>query len=213
MKLKPKPKKKQRRALNKKPAFLAAFKTCASLTEAAAAVGIDRGQHYDWLHDDASYVAAFAAAREQAAQTLHDAAVERALKGTYEPNIYQGRFQYPQEQYELTPAVPAGDWKDEDGAHGGTPAVLAWRDVPGAPPLGVWKRSEMLHLALLKAHIPAFRTNATLEISGPAGGPIPLEQKRLEKLTDDELAALIAVAKKLTSDSGDGSGTDTPGAP
>ncbi|MDP9024311.1 MAG: hypothetical protein M3N13_02900 [Candidatus Eremiobacteraeota bacterium] len=161
---------KQRRALNKKPAFLAAFKACADLTASAKAVGINRGQHYEWLAKDATYAAAYEAAKVEATQTLHDAAVARALTGVFVPNVYQGRFCYPQENYEISPAIPAGDWKDEN-PRPAVPAVFGERDVPGSAPLGTWTRSEALHLALLRAHIPAFRANA-VEITGAGGGPI-----------------------------------------
>lgn len=201
-----KPKKPQTRLVDKKDAFLAAFVATANLTEAAAAVGIDRGQHYDWLRTDPRYAQAFEDIKPQVAQTLKDSAVDRALKGVFVPLVYQGKFQYPQEQYEISPAVPAGDWKDENPTEAKA-AGMGWRDVPGAPPLGLWVRSESLHLALLRAHCPEFRANGTLELTGKDGGPIPIEEKRLANLTNEELAALIAVAKKLAVDPGDGGGT------
>jgi hypothetical protein len=173
--VKPRKKKPQTRRINKKPAFLAAYIACADLTAAAAAIGINRGQHYDWLRKDPKYVEAFAAADVEATQTLYDSAVERALRGVYEPIVYQGRFSYPQEQYEISPAVEAGDWKDA-APTAATPAVMGWRDVPGAPPLGVYRRSEALHLGILRAKIPAFRTNAT-ELTGAGGGAIQSEHR------------------------------------
>lgn len=164
-------KRRQKRSINKKPAFLKAFRKCASLTEAAAAIKVDRSIHYDWLDKDPAYFAAFERAKIEAAQTLIDSAVESALRGVYEPLTYQGQFTYPMEEYEVEPAKPAGDWKDEGGAARETPAKMAWRRIPGAPPLGIWRRSQMLHLALLRAWVPAFRTNA-VEVSGAGGGAI-----------------------------------------
>lgn len=174
-------KRKQKRAVNKKPAFLAAFIACGSLTEAAAAVGINRHQHYDWLKADAKYVTAFTAARPEAVQTIIDSAVTRALRGVYEPNVYQGRFCYPQEEYIVTagsPAIEAIDWKEPGGpveARAEVKEVRAVRDVPGAAPLGVFRRSEMLHLALLRAWVPEFKTN--VEVTGKDGGPIKSEHR------------------------------------
>jgi hypothetical protein len=179
-----KTKRPQRRGINKKTAFLAAFRVCADLTASAAACGINRSMHYDWLEEpNGKYAAAFAAAKVQAVQSLLDSAVNRAMVGLFEPNTYQGQWVYPQEQYVFQPAVEAAeavtalDWKDEGGPRAASEAVTAvpeerrWRDVPGAPPLGVWKRSEMLHSQLLRAWIPEFRTSTT-EVTGAAGGPI-----------------------------------------
>lgn len=66
------------------------FRVTASLTEAAKAVGIDRGAHYDWLRTDAKYPAQFDAARVEAAQSLEDEAIRRAREGVLEPIFYQG---------------------------------------------------------------------------------------------------------------------------
>jgi hypothetical protein len=139
--------------------FLDCFIQCASLTEAARACSIDRGEHYQWLKNDPAYAAEYEIAKPQAAQSLHDSAVQRALVGVYEPIVYQGQFQYPVEQYEIAPATE------------NEPAVTGVRNVPGAPPLGVWKRSERLHEILLRAHIPEFR-QSNVEISGKDGGPV-----------------------------------------
>ena len=160
--------------LAKKPAFLAAFKICASLTEAAAAVSIRREQHYDWLRNDPKYSAAFAQAKTEAAQTLVDSAVKRVELGVFEPNIFKGRFTYPQEQYETEPAVRYKTGKRKGKIR--KPAVTAIRDIPGAAPFGVYRRSEALHLALLRAWVPEFKTNF-LEVTGPGGGPIEIVER------------------------------------
>jgi hypothetical protein len=174
-----KKKPKQRRAVNKKPAFLKALAICGSIMEAAAAVKIDRSAHYEWLKSDPTYPARFAEAKARGEDSLEDEATSRATRGVYEPNVYQGRFQYPQEQYEVTPAVPAisvepSDWKDltpPPPATPGTPAVMAWRDVPGAPPLGVWRKSDALLMFRLRGSFAKYRQNFT-EITGANGGPI-----------------------------------------
>lgn len=160
---------KSQTRINKKRAFLAAYVILGDLTASAAAVHMDRGEHYRWLKTDPAYVQAFAEADEQATQTLYDAAVQRALVGVYEPNVYQGRFCYPQEEFESAPAVLFRSGKRKGQIR--IPAVMGVRDVPGAPPLGTWKRSEMLHQALLRAKIPAFRA-AAVELTGAAGGPV-----------------------------------------
>jgi hypothetical protein len=61
---------------------------------------------------------------------------------------------------------------------------------------------------LLKGLKPErYRDRVSAEVTGKDGGPISLEQKRLTVLTDDELSALIAVAKKLDATPPDGSGS------
>lgn len=134
--------------------------------------------HYSWLEEpNGKYKAAFEAAKVQAVQSLLDSAVHRAMVGVYEPLVYQGDFTWPMEEYIITPAVAAvegRDWKDEGGSVEAVEAVAevrGHRRIPGALPLGVYKRSEMLHAQLLRAWIPEFRTTTT-EVTGAAGGPI-----------------------------------------
>jgi hypothetical protein len=85
-----------KRIIGRHTAFLKAFARCGSITRAARAAGVDRGQHYEWLKERAGYADAFAAAVSEAAAGLEDLAVERATKGVYEPNIWQGEFVYPE---------------------------------------------------------------------------------------------------------------------
>lgn len=170
---KTRPKRKQKRGVNKKPAFLAAFVTCGSLTQAAAIVGIDRGEHYDWLRKDRKYAKAFEDAKPQMVQSLLDSAVTRAMDGVFVPNVYQGLFRYPQEPCELWPAIPAVVAAPGVEAREAVPAMLGTRDIPGSMPIGTWVRSEMLHAALLRAHIPAFRAGR-LELTGKDGGPVEI---------------------------------------
>ena len=59
--------------------FLEAFEVSCSIQKAARWANIHRQTHYDWLRKDATYPARFAEARQQAAQTLEDEAVRRAL--------------------------------------------------------------------------------------------------------------------------------------
>jgi hypothetical protein len=58
--------------------------------------------------------------------------------------------------------------------------------------------SDGLLQTLLKGWLPEkYRDRANVEVSAPGGGPILLEDKRFSNLTDDELAALIATARKI----------------
>lgn len=159
--------------LDKRKAFLRAYSVCASIRQAAKTVRIDHHQHYEWLKEPA-YSAAFQQAKVEAAQTIEDDAVEWARIGLFEPNVYQGKFVYPQEEYVVKPAVtgPRGAIRE--------PEVRGWRNVPGAPPYGVYKRSEAVMLRLLSGFMPEkYRANASVELSGPDGGPMELV-RRLE---------------------------------
>jgi hypothetical protein len=170
-KTKPKTKPRQPPAL-KKPAFLTAYAACGSIKDAARAARIDRGQHYDWLKTDAAYAENFHAARVWAGDALEDEAVERAIKGVFEPNVFQGRFVYPQEEYVVKPAVT-----DKRG-HVIEPEVRAWRDVPGAMPLGIWKKSDSLLIRLLCSFLPEkYGWRGAVEVTGAAGGPIELVER------------------------------------
>jgi hypothetical protein len=93
-----KPKRKPRKApapaAFKKPLFLKAFRDSCSLSESARIVRIDRGTHYDWLKTDPKYAANFATVLRESRDLLKDRAVSISLNGHWEPNMYQGRFQY-----------------------------------------------------------------------------------------------------------------------
>jgi hypothetical protein len=156
-------------------AFLKAYRICANVTQAAKAAGITREAHYKRLEADAKYRAAFERARIDAGQRLEDEAVERATKGVWEPLTYQGNFTYPEK------------WDEEKE-----------RFIPDLdkPPLGVWKKSDGLLMAMHKSFLP-HRYGSRVEISGPEGGPISLETERLKALTDEELATLLALARKI----------------
>jgi hypothetical protein len=72
-------------------AFIAAYRRTASVTRAAAAAKIDRHAHYRLLERSAAYRTMFAAAAEEAAQTLEDEAVRRAVEGVSRPVMYHGK--------------------------------------------------------------------------------------------------------------------------
>ena len=152
----------QTRLIDKKPAFLAAFVACANLTRAAEVVGIDRGQHYDWLEADPEYAKAFEAAKLRAGDTLKDSAVDWATVGVFEPLVYQGSFCFAKRQRTLI-TLENGDEIDEaeyaqlQERTGVAPTIVNRRTVQEeyGPPLGIHRRSEGLMGRLLKAFLPA----------------------------------------------------------
>lgn len=171
----------EKRGVSKQDAFIAAFVVCASVTKAAAAAKIDRALHYRWLEEDAEYAKRFERARVQAGEALEDEAVRRAYEGYNEPVIYQGGLCYSLDQFQL----------DDKGNR---TAVLK----PRAKPLTVRKYSESLMLKLLDGFLPQrYKKRGSVEVTGANGGPIKVENEALKRLTDEELASLIAVSQKL----------------
>ena len=65
----------------KQRALLAAVAHCLSVTKACAQVGLSRQTHYEWLHEDPTYAAAFARAKQLGADWLEDMAIKRATEG------------------------------------------------------------------------------------------------------------------------------------
>jgi hypothetical protein len=80
-------------------------------------------------------------------------------------------------------------------AHEGVLEPVFYKGVP----VGVIRvYSDSLMQTLLKGFLPEkYRDRGSLEVSGPAGGPIALADANLSALDDDELEQLIRVAKKL----------------
>lgn len=74
----------------KKAAFLKAFGVAGTILHAAAAVGIDRHTHYNWLKSDPEYAAAFAEAEVGVTELLEHEAVRRAKDGVEEPVFHDG---------------------------------------------------------------------------------------------------------------------------
>lgn len=74
----------------KKRAFLSSYSACGNVSDAARASGISRFTHYDWLKSDADYAAAFAEARETAADYIQAEIYRRGVEGIEEPIFYKG---------------------------------------------------------------------------------------------------------------------------
>jgi hypothetical protein len=176
------PKRRQSRTIDKKPAFLQAYIKCADLTRAAAAVKMDRSNHYQWLDDDPKYKAAFERARIQAGQTLEDDAVNWARKGIFEPLVYQGRFQYVQKPVKMHELADGRTVREEQLPEDKTgfeiqKSWVVWEDDIGKP-LGIWRRSEGMMGKALKAFMPErYGDRVSAELSGPGGGPIESEHR------------------------------------
>jgi hypothetical protein len=86
----------------KKAAFLAAFSKCASVTESAKRVKLDRSNHYQWMRDDSEYAKAFEATRTEAADSLEDEASRRAFAGSDTLLIFLLKGMRPEKYRERT---------------------------------------------------------------------------------------------------------------
>ena len=74
-----------------KRALLRAYAVTMHIERAVEAAKIHRSLHYHWLKVDPDYKAAFAEAREQAADALEAAAVDRAKEGCLRVIYHQGQ--------------------------------------------------------------------------------------------------------------------------
>ncbi len=121
-------------------AFLAAFGETGSITKASEAAGVDRREHYRWLKDDASYAERWAEADEELTTRLEAEAVRRAMEGTPEPVIHQGKVVTTVDRYSdrllellLKARRPARyrerTTMEHTGPGGGPVKVMTWADT------------------------------------------------------------------------------------
>lgn len=168
-------------AIPKQQAFLKAFAATGSITMAAAAVGIDRSNHYHWLGNDPAYETAFAAATIEAAGHLEDTAIERATVGWEEPVVYQGMLAAePVLDAEGRPIyVPAiGDAGEPILLEDGSPRMDRLMK-----PLTIRKRSDALLQTLLKAWLPKkFRENVHVDGNINHSGISALSDEELDRI-------------------------------
>lgn len=75
-----------------KRAFLAAFAVTGIISRAAAASGVPRQRHPEWMKDDQEYAAMFAEAQEIAIEQLEIEARRRAMEGVGRLKFYQGQL-------------------------------------------------------------------------------------------------------------------------
>lgn len=196
-----KPKRAGRKGvIDTKTLFLGKVAELGCIKDAARAADISRNNHYDWMKSDPKYPARYKEALERATDAAEDEMRRRAVIGVYEPNIFQGRFVYPQIEVEIEPAV-----LDRKGRVI-QPARTEWRDKPNSKPLGVYRKSDSLLMFWLRAWKPE-RYRKAIELSGPEGGPIEIverlnagrERARRLALEDREKAA-----EKAKDDAGRG---------
>lgn len=72
-------------------AFLAAFRSCAIVTRAAATANISRAIHYLWLAEDEEYRKEFAKAVTEAGPALEEEIFRRGIAGVLKPVFHKGK--------------------------------------------------------------------------------------------------------------------------
>jgi hypothetical protein len=160
----------------KKPRFLKAFRATCSVTESARIVGIDRRTHYDWQKSDPKYAAAFQAELEDAMQCLEDDMVAWARVGVFEPNIFQGRFQYASRKRVMCLLADGTSAFADELPKGAK--VMQRRTVTtnDGEMLGVWRRSEGMMGRLAAAWLPQKYGTLRTEHTGKDGAPLVPEK-------------------------------------
>jgi hypothetical protein len=160
-------------AVSKKRAFLEAFKASAgSITKAAAAVGIDRSMHYQWLEKDADYQKLFEQTKREAGQAIEDEAIRRAVQGVERPLVHRGRIvevpvldELGNPVFDEEPIVDAGGLPVYDDE--GQPRVARKQRYK---PLMMREYSDSLMQTLMRGWMP--EKYGRSEITGPDGGPL-----------------------------------------
>jgi hypothetical protein len=156
----------------KRRAFLAALTISAgNLSAAAAAAGVRRKSHYDWLKDE-DYRREFEQAQLEAAQTLEDEAIRRAVEGVERPLVHRGRIvQVPVLDAEGKPIYEDEPLLNDDGT-----VALTSRGQPKMQrvvkmqPLMEREYSDSLMQTLLRGAMP--HKYGRHELTGPGGGAI-----------------------------------------
>lgn len=149
--------------------LLESFAQTGRVDLAAAAAGVSRDTHYEWLKEDPAYKAAFESAREQAADLLEAEAWRRAGEGVTEPVFHAGKR--------------AVDFILDDK---GEPLMKDGKPV--ARPAVIRKYSDQLLMFLLKGRKRDVYGDK-VEATGKDGSPLfPLDAVRayMDTVPDDE---------------------------
>jgi len=75
----------------KQRAFLKALEITGSIAQSAAAARVNRNRHRGWLKESAVFSEAYDEAREVWADSLEAEAVRRAVEGTFDPIVQNGK--------------------------------------------------------------------------------------------------------------------------
>jgi hypothetical protein len=165
------PKRRPRPLVDKREAFLAAFRLTCSLTEAAEIADCNRSSHYAWMNEP-EYKKAFEAIVPAAGDQIQDDMVQWARKGVFEPAIYMGQFCYEKRQRVMC-KMADGTTAFEDELPKKHQPIIDRKTVvtKDGPQIGVWKRDAGLLAKLATAWIPAMgnrlKLDGKIEITDP----------------------------------------------
>ena len=148
---------------DKTAGFLKALSITASITEAAAAVRVNRSWHYERMKTDPDYPARFAEALAQGDEAMEDELTSRANHGVFEPLVYKGEFQFEQ--------VPVLDAEGNPVWWINPVTGLNCVRFENGKMLGVWVKSDGLLMFRQRGRYAKYRQNFT-EITGANGGAI-----------------------------------------
>jgi hypothetical protein len=127
----------------------------STVTEAARVAGVSRVTLYAHLQSDAAFRKAFEDAEEQGTDVIEASVTRRAVEGTEEPVIYQGKVSFVGIDKDGNPCDPL--------------SPVAVKNVP----LTVRRPSDVLAIFLLKGRRPAkFRDNVDVTTNGKAIQPV-----------------------------------------
>jgi hypothetical protein len=139
--------------------FLQTFSMTANVRAACMKAGIDRSMVYRWQEHDTEFGLKFRQASEDANDVIRAELFRRAIQGVEKPVVSMGKAVYVE---------------TEDGRK---------------RPLMERVYSDNLLSLLAKARMPEFRERQRVEMSGPDGEPIQMQQQMdLSMLTDEQLA-------------------------
>lgn len=139
-----------------KQKFLDTYRQLGNVSAAARAAGVRRQTPYEWEKVDTEFSEAWKAAHEDALDRLHQEAFRRAVVGTDEPYLYEGRIAMQQR-------------RNADGS------LMFHPDTrePLMEPITTKRFSDRLLAFLLEHGRPeVYRRRMALE--GPGGGPVPV---------------------------------------
>ncbi len=156
-------------------AFLAAFAQTGNITEAAAAVQMDREDHYRWMRGDETYPPRYEVAEQIAADYLEQEARRRAVEGLREYKFHQGQ-----------PIIDPRTRKpllDDTGKPVINPETK--QVIYEGEPYFEHKYSDTLLIFLMKGAMPD-KYRERREVTGADGGPVKLEHGMTQELSVEE---------------------------
>lgn len=146
------------------------------INTAMKVAGLPRNYVWRQMRNDSLFRARFDQSVAESVEVLRKECLRRAVTGVPRPIYHQGMPVYLYRSVVDSEGVVV---KDENG----NDVRELVRDETGQPVQAVeMAYSDTLLLAELKAHDRAYREKASVEVSGPGGGPLEVESKSMSDL-------------------------------